>query len=93
MERMKEDAENTRFDREMRLKEMVAGVTPSPFEDRFGQVVQNIGQQIDVMLQESKKPRPIKIIRDANGDVVEVNGQPVQRDQQGNLIGVGNYEN
>lgn len=90
IEKMKQEHEDARFAREMALKEYQAGLVDQPTFGMLGDAINGLAGHIQMIGEEVKKPKGLRIVRDAAGEIESVNGRPVERDQMGNLIGVGN---
>ena len=89
VEKMKQEHEDARFAREMALKEYQAGLVDQPTFGMLGEAINGLAGHIQMIGDEVRRPRGVKIVRDASGEIESVNGQPVERDQVGNLIGIG----
>ena len=86
---LEEAYKNARFEREMALKEQEIGIKESPRDAALNQSLASIGERLEEMREDSKKPRPFpKIDYDDKGEMIGVNGQPFDRNERGDILGL-----
>jgi hypothetical protein len=86
--KMKEEHADARFYREMALKEYQAGLVSKPNAEVLAEMINNLAINVQGLNDSARKSKTIRIQRDANGDIVNINDMMAQRDAQGNLIGL-----
>lgn len=89
LEAAKLDNERQIADRKLKIEEKKYELEREPRDDAIQAALQTLDDQIKSMAEMAAKPKSIKIERDENGEIVMANGQKVIRDENGNMIGLG----